>query len=129
MSKGLIQKLSRRERQIMDIIYKQKEASAADVRGAMPDPPSYSSVRSQLRILEEKGFVTHSQVGKRYVYHPAIAPDRAKKTALKHMLNTFFGGSAGAVVTTLMDISAAKLTDEEYARLQSVINKARQKRS
>ena len=129
MSKGLIQRLSRRERQIMDIIYQQKEATASDVRGAMPDPPSYSSVRAQLRILEEKGFVTHAQQGRRYIYRPAIAPDRAKRTALKHMLYTFFGGSAGAVVTTLMDISAAKLTDEEYQRLQAVIDKARQKRS
>jgi len=128
MSKGLIQKLTRRERQIMDIVYRKRAATAAEIRKRMPDPPSYSSVRAQLRILEEKGFLRHSLSGKRYVYHPAIAPDRAKRTALKHMLNTFFAGSADAVVSTLMDISGSKLSDEEYERLRAVIDKARKGR-
>ena len=129
VTKGLIQKLTRRERQIMDIVYKEHKATAADIHSQLPDRPSYSSVRALLRILEEKGFLKHSSEGRRYVYHPAIAPERAKQSALKHMLNTFFDGSVGGMVTTLVDMSAAKLSDEEYDQLQDAISKARKARS
>jgi len=129
MSRGLMQKLTRRERQIMDIIYKAKKATASDVHRNIPDAPSYSSVRALLSILEDKGYVKHSTEGRRYVYQPAIAPERAKTTALKHMLNTFFDGSVGGMVATLMDMSAAQLSDEEYDQLQDAINKAREGRS
>src|SRR5215203_5675283 len=86
--------LSRRERQIVDILYARGRATAADVQAALPDPPSYSAVRAMLRILEEKGHVRHEQDGPRYVYLPTVAPDRAKKTAIRHVLRTFFEGSA-----------------------------------
>jgi len=125
----MIQTLTRRERQIMDIVYKDRKATAAEVHVQLPDRPSYSSVRALLRILEDKGFLKHSTDGRRYVYHPAIAPERAKISALKHMLNTFFDGSVGGMVTTLVDMSAAKLGDEEYEQLQEAINKARRARS
>jgi predicted transcriptional regulator len=125
----MIQTLTRRERQIMDIVYKDRKATAADVHVQLPDRPSYSSVRALLRILEEKGFLKHSTDGRRYVYHPAIAPERAKISALRHMLNTFFDGSVGGMVTTLVDMSAARLDDEEYEQLQEAINKARRARS
>lgn len=129
MKKGMIQTLTRRERQIMDIVYRDRKATAAEVHTQLPDRPSYSSVRALLRILEDKGFLKHSTDGRRYVYHPAIAPERAKISALKHMLNTFFDGSVGGMVTTLVDMSAAKLGDEEYEQLQEAINKARKARS
>src|SRR4051812_5381730 len=86
--------LSRRERQIVDILYAKGRATAADVQTALPDPPSYSAVRAMLRILEEKGHVRHEQDGPRYVYVPTVAADRAKKTAIRHVLRTFFNGSA-----------------------------------
>lgn len=129
VTKGLMQRLTRRERQIMDIVYKDSKATAAEIHSQLPDRPSYSSVRALLRILEDKGFLKHSAEGRRYVYHPAIAPERAKLSALKHMLNTFFDGSVGGMVTTLVDMSAAKLSEEEYDQLQDAISKARKARS
>src|SRR6476659_4956105 len=86
--------LSRRERQIVDILYARGRATAAEVQAALPDPPSYSAVRAMLRILEDKGHVKHEQDGPRYVYLPTVAPERAQKTALRHVLQTFFNGSA-----------------------------------
>ncbi|MBD3298135.1 MAG: BlaI/MecI/CopY family transcriptional regulator [candidate division Zixibacteria bacterium] len=129
MTKGLIQKLTRRERQIMDIVYKDHRATAAEIHSQLPDRPSYSSVRALLRILEEKRFLKHSTDGRRYVYRPAIAPERAKMSALKHMLNTFFDGSVGGMVATLMDMSNSELSDDEYAQLQDAIDRARKARS
>lgn len=112
----------------MDIVYKESRATAADIHRQLPDRPSYSSVRALLRILEGKGFLKHSTDGRRYVYRPAIAPERAKVSALKHMLNTFFDGSVGGMVTTLMDIPDAKLSDADYRQLQDAIKKARKAR-
>src|SRR5687768_6458536 len=86
--------LSRRERQIVDILYSNGRATAAEVQAALPDPPSYSAVRAMLRILEEKGHVRHEQDGPRYVYVPTLARDNAKRSALQHVLKTFFDGSA-----------------------------------
>lgn len=128
MTRELLQKLTRRERQIMDIVYKESRATAAEIHRQLPDRPSYSSVRALLRILEDKGFLKHSIDGRRYVYRPAIAPERAKVSALKHMLNTFFDGSVGGMVTTLMDMSDTKLTDQDYQQLQDAIDKARKAR-
>lgn len=117
--------LSRRERQIMDVIYRKKEATGAQVMDNIPDPPSYSAVRALLRILEEKGHLTHRKVGPRYVYSPTVSPDRAKQTALKHVLSTFFQGSVSAAVATLIDMQDRDLEPGEVERLQELIDHAR----
>lgn len=117
--------LSRRERQIIDILYAQGRATAAEVQSALPDPPSYSAVRAMLRILEEKGHVTHLQDGPRYVYAPTVARDNAKRSALRHMLQTFFDGSAEQAISALLDESSSRLSDAELERLANLIDQAR----
>ena len=117
--------LSRRERQIVDILYAHGRATAADVQAALPDPPSYSAVRAMLRILEEKGHVRHEQDGPRYVYVPTIGRDNAKRSALRHVLQTFFDGSAEQAISALLDDDAAKLSEKELDRLERLINQAR----
>ena len=117
--------LSRRERQIIDILYTRGQATAAEVQAALPDPPSYSAVRAMLRILEEKGHVRHQQDGPRYVYLPTLARDNAKRSALRHMLQTFFDGSAEQAISALLDDSAARLSDAELDRLARMIEQAR----
>ena len=117
--------LSRRERQIMDVVYRRGKATAADVREEMPDPPSYSAVRAMLRILEEKGHVRHEQDGPRYLYLPTVGRDRAKRSALRHLVNTFFEGSAEQVIAALLDVKASDMTDEELSRLSALIANAR----
>ena len=111
--------LSRRERQIVDILYAQGRATAAEVQAALPDPPSYSAVRAMLRILEEKGHVRHEQDG------PTVGRDRAKKTALRHVLQTFFNGSTEQALSALLDESDTRLTDHELDRLAQLIDRAR----
>jgi BlaI family transcriptional regulator, penicillinase repressor len=115
--------LSRRERQIMDVLFRQERASASEVLDALPDPPSYSAVRAQLRILEEKGHVTHIEEGPRYIYTPTVAPEKARRSALRHMLNTFFDDSPAQAVAALLD--DAELTADEYDRLAHLIDQAR----
>lgn len=117
--------LSRRERQIIDILYARTQATAADVQTALPDPPSYSAVRAMLRILEEKGHVRHEQDGPRYVYLPTMGRDNAKKTAMRHMVRTFFEGSAEQAISTLLDDRAIKISDDELERLARMIKDAR----
>lgn len=117
--------LSRRERQIVDILYTQGRATAAEVQTALPDPPSYSAVRAMLRILEEKGHIRHEQDGPRYVYLPTVGHDRAKKTALRHVLQTFFNGSAEQALSALLDESDTRLSDRELDRLAELIDRAR----
>lgn len=117
--------LSRRERQIMDVLYRRRKATAADVREEMPDPPSYSAVRAMLRILEEKGHVRHEPDGPRYVYLPTVGRERAKRSALRHLVNTFFEGSAEQVIAALLDVSAADMSDAELSRLSALIANAR----
>src|SRR6187397_3207578 len=117
--------LSRRERQIVDILYTQGRATAAEVQSALPDPPSYSAVRAMLRILEEKGHIRHEQDGPRYIYLPTVAPERAKKTALRHVLQTFFNGSAEQALSALLDESDTRLSGHELDRLAKVIDRAR----
>lgn len=119
-------KLSRRERQILDILYQRGKASAADVRAAMEDPPSYSAVRAMLRILEEKGHVRHETEDQKYVYAPTIPREKAKRSAVKHLLETFFSGSPEQAVAALLDVSSRSLTDEELDRIGRMIEKARQ---
>lgn len=117
--------LSRRERQIMDILYQRGKASATEVREAMPDAPSYSAVRAMLRVLEEKGHVKHVEEGLKYVYVPVVAREKAKKSAVKHVLDTFFSGSPEQIVAALLDVSAEKLTREELDRMGDLIEKAK----
>src|SRR5690349_6397941 len=117
--------LSRRERQILDILYQRGRATAADVQVALPEPPSYSAVRAMLRILEEKGHVRHEQDGPRYVYLPTLARDNAKRSALKHMLRTFFDGSAEQAISALLDDASTKMSEVELDRLAKMIHEAR----
>ena len=119
------QGLSRRERQIMDILYRSGKASASDVLSAMPDPPSYSAVRAMLRVLEEKGHIKHQEEGLKYVYAPVVAHDKAKRSAVKHVMETFFNGSAEQIVAALLDVSSTKLTRDELDRMAEMIEKAK----
>jgi BlaI family transcriptional regulator, penicillinase repressor len=115
--------LSRRERQAMDILYRESRASAARIRELMPDPPSYSAVRALLRTLEDKGCVRHQEEGLHYVYLPAVALEKAQETALGHLVRTFFEGSAEAAVVAL--VSDSELSGAELDRLARVIDKKR----
>ena len=117
--------LSRRERQIMDILYQRGKVSAAEVRESMPDAPSYSAVRAMLRILEEKGHVKHQAEGLRYVYVPTVGRDKAKRSAVKHLVDTFFADSPAQIVAALLDVSSTRLTREELDRMSEMIEKAR----
>ncbi len=117
--------LSRRERQILDILYARGRATAAEILGSLPDPPSYSATRALLKVLEQKGHVRHEEDGPRYVFFPRVSRQRASVTALRHVLNTFFDGSAVAAATALVDGSASKLSTEELDRLEALIEKAR----
>lgn len=117
--------LSRRERQIMDVLYRDRQATAAEVLAALPDPPSYSAVRALLRILETKGHVRHVADGTRYVYLPTVARDRAGRPALAGVLETFFEGSTEKAVAALLELSPAGLSDEELGRLSRLIEQAR----
>ena len=117
--------LSRRERQIMDILYQRGKASANDVREAMPDPPSYSAVRAMLRGLEEKGHVKHQAEGLKYVYVPTVAREKAKRSAVKHLLDTFFSDSPEQVVAALLDVSSTRLTREELDRMAQMFERAK----
>jgi predicted transcriptional regulator len=116
---------SRRERQIMDIVYRQGQATAADVREALPDPPSYSAVRAMLRVLEEKGYLRHEQQGPRYLFLPTLSREKARRSALKQVVQTFFDGSTEQAVSALLDYSTSKLSDEELDRLAHLIEQAR----
>ena len=109
----------------MDILYRSGKASASDVLNAMPDPPSYSAVRAMLRVLEEKGHVKHQEEGLKYVYAPVVARDKAKRSAVKHVMETFFNGSAEQIVAALLDVSSTRLTRDELDRMAEMIEKAK----
>ena len=117
--------LSRRERQILEILYQRGKASATEVREAMPDAPSYSSVRTLLRVLEDKGHVKHRAEGLRYVYTPTVGLERAKRGAVKHLLETYFEGQPEQIVAALLDVSFTRLTAEELDRMTALIDKAK----
>lgn len=118
--------LSRRERQIMDVIYARGEATAAEVQSAVPDAPGYSAIRALLRILEDKGFLSHREEGSRYRYRPTQAPAQARRSALKQVVNAFFEGSLANAVAALVDTDE-KLAPDELSRLEAIIKKARAK--
>lgn len=117
--------LSRRERQILEILIERGKASVTEVRAAMPDAPGYSAVRTLLRVLEDKGHVRHRAEGLRYVYLPTIAREKAKRTAVKHLLKTYFNGSPEQIVAALLDVSSTALTREELDRMAEMIEKAK----
>jgi predicted transcriptional regulator len=117
--------LSRRERQIMDIIYEMKEATALQVLERLPSPPGYSAVRALLRVLEHKGHIVHRQEGPRYIYTARLPKDKARRTALSHLVRTFFDGSTEDVVAALLDISEDNLSEDDYRRLTELIDRAR----
>lgn len=117
--------LTRRERQIMDIIYRLGRATAQDVLSHLDDPPSYSAVRALLRLLEERGHVRHVADGQKYVYLPAVGRSDARRSALAHVVRTFFGGSVEQTIATLVDSSRSKLSKVELDRLSDLIEKAR----
>jgi predicted transcriptional regulator len=127
VKKKILANLSRRERQIMDIIFENGEATGYDVQEGLPDPPSYSTVRALLRILEEKGYLKHKKRGAQYVFSPAITRKKARDSALKHVMQTFFDNSVESTVAALMGFSGSKLTDDELDRLAELVEQARKK--
>src|SRR5688572_3279725 len=120
-------KLGRRERQIMDIVYRRGRATAADVLADLPDPPSNSAVRGMLRLLEEKGHLRHEYDGPRYVYLPTADPARVSRSAMRHLVRTFYDNSAGSAVTAMLGMYEGRLTDEDLDRLEKAIEQARQR--
>ncbi len=117
--------LSRREREIMDVLYSAGSASAGEVHERIPSPPSYSAVRATLRVLEQKGFITHEHDGKRYIYRPTLNRNTARRGAVEHLLNTFFDGSAAGAVVALLESPGADLTEEDLDRMAALIERAR----
>jgi BlaI family transcriptional regulator, penicillinase repressor len=124
MADALANRLSRRERQIMDILFRHGEGTVSDVVAEMPDPPGYSAVRAMLRTLEEKGHVRHHEDGPRYVYRPTVTREAARRSAIAHVVATFFDGSTEQAVAALLDGSGRALTRDERARLTALIRTA-----
>jgi len=117
--------LTKRERQIMDVLYRLGRATAGEILEALPAARSYSTVRTQLRVLEAKGHVRHEEVGLRYIYSPTVPRHAARKSALKHLVDTFFEGSSAKVVAALLGADGAGVSDEELARIAEVVENAR----
>lgn len=120
--------LGRRERQIMEIIHRRSRATAAEVLEDLPDPPTYSAVRGMLRLLEEKGFIRHEWDGPRYVYLPTADPEHVRRSAVQHLLETFFSNSIESAVATMLDANERPPSDEELKRLRKLIDEARRER-
>lgn len=117
--------LSRRERQIMDVLHASRSATAAEILAALPDPPSYSAVRALLRILEDKGHVKHRQDGPRYIYMPCVSKQSASRSALKRLVSTFFQGSVTQAMAALLESSDTRLSDDELNKLQELIKQTK----
>jgi BlaI family transcriptional regulator, penicillinase repressor len=118
--------LSRRERQIMDILYQRGRATAAEIHQSLPDAPTYSAVRAKLRVLEEKGHVRHEEQALKYVYVPTVARDTARRSAMRHMVSTFFEGSVEQAVAALLDLSSANLSKQDLDRISRLVEEAKQ---
>ena len=125
MTRALHTVLTRRERQIMDILFRRGRATAAEVMEELPGEPSYSTVRTQLRVLEEKGHARHEEDGVRFIYMPAVARHAARKSALRHLVETFYDGSSEKAVAALLGGEGSKLSDEQLDRIADLIAKAR----
>jgi predicted transcriptional regulator len=117
--------LTKRERQIMDVLYRLGRAAAGEILEALPGAPSYSTVRTQLRVLETKGHVRHEELGLRYIYTPTVPRHTARKSALKHLVDTFFDGSSAKVVAALLGGDGARVSDEDLARIAELVDNAR----
>jgi predicted transcriptional regulator len=120
-----VHKLGARERQILDVVFHLGEASVGDVLQQMPDPPSYSSVRTMIRLLESKGFLKHRVDGAKYVYRPTQSLETASKSAVLHVLKTFFRGSATDALAAILNVSSDKLTEEDLVRMKQLIERAK----
>jgi BlaI family penicillinase repressor len=125
MTQRLQNDLSKRERQIMAIIYKRKKASVKEVLEDIPNPPSYSAVRSTLNILKEKGYLKHNRQGKKYIYSPTISQKKAMSSAVKHLLTTYFDNSLEKAVTTMLEIHNNDLTEEDFKRITRIIDRTK----
>ena len=125
MADALITALTRRERHIMDILFRLGRATADEVMRELSGTPSYSTVRTQLRVLEQKGYVRHEDVGRRFVYMPAVRRQAARKTALRHVIDTFFDGSVEKIVAALLGGEASRLSDDELRRIRELVQKTR----
>ena len=125
MRKDTHRNLSRRERQIMDILYQRGRASGAEIHQTLPDAPTYSAVRAKLRVLEEKGHIRHEEEALHYVYLPTTPRETARRSALRHLVSTFFGGSVEQTVAALLDVSAANLGLQDLERIQEIIDQAK----
>ncbi|MCK4564080.1 MAG: BlaI/MecI/CopY family transcriptional regulator [Verrucomicrobia bacterium] len=121
------EKLSRRERQIMDILFERGEASALEVQELMADAPGYSAVRTMLRLLEEKGQLSHRTSGRKYIYKPAVSRATARKSAMRKLLSTFYENSTELAMVSLLDVQGKKMSDAEYDRLSELIAEARKR--
>ncbi len=128
MAQKSLHELGRRERQIMEIIHRRGRANAAEVHGDLPDAPTYTAVRGMLRILEEKGYLRHEQEGPRYVYFPTADRRRVSHSALKHLVRTFFDGSASSAVAAMVGIYEKDLEAEDIEKLQQMLDRARRER-
>ena len=117
--------LSRRERQIMDLVYRQSAVTVAELRGDLEDAPSYSTVRALLGVLEQKGHVRHRRAGNKYVYEPTVPLNSARRSALRHLLSTFFGGSPSEAMAALLDDPSVEHSEEELKRMARMIREAR----
>src|SRR4051812_9243187 len=118
------QALGRRERQILEVIFRLEEASVAEVLEQLPDPPAYDSVRTMIRVLERKGFLRHRREGTKYIYRPTQSHESVSRSALSHLMNTFFQGSAAQTMAAIFEVSSDDLTDEELSRLEQLIEQA-----
>jgi len=125
MAPHVLSALTRRERHIMDILFRLGRATAEEVMKELSGTPSYSTVRTQLRVLEQKGHVRHEEVGRRFVYMPVVRRQAVRKSALRHVVDTFFDGSVEQVVAALLGGEAARLSDDELARIRDLVDKAR----
>ncbi|HEX8906417.1 MAG TPA: BlaI/MecI/CopY family transcriptional regulator [Longimicrobiaceae bacterium] len=125
MGPELTADLSRRERQIMDVLYALGQATVSEVLERIPDPPSYSAVRATMRVLEEKGQIVHLQDGPRYLYKPVTPQDSARTAALRHLVRTFFGGSAEAAAAALLGMSETRVPETDLQRLAARVESAR----
>ena len=120
--------LSRRERQVMNILYARGQATAAEIHEALPDPPTFSATRAIIRTLEEKGHIGHEEKGLRYIYAPVVPPEKAKRSALAHVVSTFFGGSPSHLMATLLENSTEGVSDAELERLEEMIRRAKREK-
>ena len=127
MAKINFRALSRREREIMDILYAKGEASVSETLDAMENAPGYSAVRAMLRLLDEKGVIRHRQVGKKYVFSPVVKKETARHSALRNLLATFFNNSVEQTITSLLEVQQGQLTDEDLGRLSDLIESQRRK--